>query len=130
MSMPEGVSLDELNVELEAIQTIARALAGVRDVQTRLRILRWTNDRFAGAAAAAPTAADRQLTCDPSLSVDGVALFADDGIVEMADDIIDMPACEPVAPAAAAHAPDQPLDSLMRGFATDFRALALQWHGA
>jgi hypothetical protein len=130
MSIPPGVSLDELNIELEAMQTIARALAGVRDPETRLRILRWTSERFGVPVAAAPnaSAAVEQRASDPSLSVDGVDLFDDDRIIEMA-------VHEPAAPAApatalATHVADQPLDSLVRGFGTEIRALALQWHGA
>src|SRR5256885_9250667 len=107
MSIPQGLSLEELNVELETMHTIARALAGVRDPATRLRILRWTNERFAGlpaAPAAKPATVGQQLAPDPSLSVAGVHLFEDDGIVEMAMQ-------EPLAPVAAAEAADTPPDS-------------------
>jgi hypothetical protein len=126
MSIPQGCSLDELNLELDAMQTIARALAAIQDPETRLRILRWTTERFGGLPAAAPKpapAARLQPASDPSLTVDGVHLFDDDGIIEM-------PIEEPVAVIAAAATVDQPLDSLVRGFATDFRALAMQWQRA
>src|SRR5689334_13035755 len=135
MSIPQGVSRDELNIELEAMQTIARALASVSDRETRLRILRWTNERFGGLAAAAParpaTAAEQRAS-DPSLSVDGVVdLFEDHSVIELAVHEA-APLAQPAAVQAtavqAAHAADQPLDSLVRGFATEIRALALQWH--
>lgn len=115
---------DEVNNELEAMQTIARALVRLRDQRTRDRVLRWTNERFtaAPAAVAAPPAtvatvnAQPMLVSDPTLTIDARDFFAD-AVVET-----------PIPSAAASVA--EPLDSLVRGFASDFRALALQWHRA
>ena len=39
-------TLDAIAVELEAMQAIAKALAGVRDPQVRQRVLQWVNERF------------------------------------------------------------------------------------
>jgi hypothetical protein len=39
-------TLDAITVELEAMQAIARALAGIRDPQVRQRVLQWAIDRF------------------------------------------------------------------------------------
>jgi hypothetical protein len=39
-------TLDAVAVELEAMQAIARALAGIRDPQIRQRVLQWANERF------------------------------------------------------------------------------------
>jgi len=39
-------TLDAIAVELEAMQAIARALAGIRDPQIRQRVLQWANERF------------------------------------------------------------------------------------
>lgn len=122
MSIPQNRSLDDLNIELDAMQTIARALAGVRDPEARLRILRWTSERFAAPSPSAGVKDARPAqTSDPTLTVEGLHLFDDDGIIEPVDE----PAMAPAAMAA-----EQPLDSLVRGFATDIRTLALQWQGA
>jgi len=43
-------TLDAIAVELEAMQAIARTLAGIRDPQIRQRVLEWANDRFAPAS--------------------------------------------------------------------------------
>src|SRR5947207_9817827 len=107
---------DELNIELEAMQTIARVLVRLRDQRTRDRVLCWTNDRFtvAPAAVAAPLAtvasvnAHSPLISDPTLTVDARDFFPD-AVAEM-----------PIPSAAASVA--EPLDSLVRGFASDSRA--------
>lgn len=39
-------TLDAIAVELDAMQAIARALAGIRDPQVRRRVVQWANDRF------------------------------------------------------------------------------------
>ena len=39
-------TLDAIAEELEAMQAIARALAGIRDPQIRQRVLQWANERF------------------------------------------------------------------------------------
>jgi hypothetical protein len=115
---------DELNLELEAMQTIARTLIRLRDSHTRDRVLRWTNERFnvAPTAVAAPPAsvatrdARPAFSPDPSLTVDARDFFP--------DAVVDVP-----VPSAAASVAE-PLDSLVRGFASDFRALAIQWQRA
>jgi hypothetical protein len=112
---------DEVNNELEAMRTIARALVRLRDQRTRDRVLRWTNERFTAApaeAAAPPATVNARPTVvpDPTLTIDARDFFAD-AVVET-----------PIPSAAASVA--EPLDSLVRGFASDFRALALQWHRA
>ena len=105
------------------MQTIAQTLAGVRDHDMRVRILRWMNERFAGVAPPTPdTPAGmrrKAAASDPCLSVDGLDLFDDDSHVEM-----------PADAAVAASSTDQPLESLARSFATDFGALAEQWQSA
>jgi hypothetical protein len=117
---------DELNAEIDAMQTIARALLRVGDPRTRLRVLRWTNERFNAAPAAmaampvaAAVNARPAVVPDPMLTVDALELFPD-------------PAAEmPASNAVGVSAPvEPPLDSLVRGFASDFRALALQWQRA
>jgi len=118
MSVPHlSAADDELNSELEAMQTIARALIRLRDPHVRLRVLRWTNDRFTAAPSAivATPNAQADLGSDPSLTLDARELFPD-----RADEV------PPAGVAAASLAAEPPLDLLMRGFATDFRTLALR----
>jgi hypothetical protein len=128
MSIPEmSPTADELNAELDAMQTIARALLRVGDPHTRLRVLRWTNDRFnavpAAIAATSPAAAAANarpaVAPDPTLTLDALELFPDTAA--------EMPATNMVVVSASV---EPPLDSLVRGFASDFRALALQWQRA
>jgi hypothetical protein len=118
---------DELNAELDAMRTIARALLRVGDPQTRLRVLRWTNERFnaaPAAMAAMPVVAAAvnprpAVVPDPTLTVDALELFPDTAA--------EMPAANAMVVSASL---EPPLDSLVRGFASDFRALALQWQRA
>jgi hypothetical protein len=122
MSIPQiSPADDELNVELDAMQTIARALIRVGDPHTRLRVLRWTNERFNAAAPVLAAAADAgpAVAPDPTLTVDALELFPDVAA--------EMPAAHAAALSAAV---EPPLDSLVRGFASDFRALAVQWQRA
>ena len=113
----------EVNFELEAMQTIARTLIWLRDAQTRDRVPRWTIERFnavPAVTAAMPAAsqsvkAPSALACDPALTVDARDFFPE--------------ALELAVPSLAASAAE-PLDSLMRGVASDFRTLALQWQRA
>jgi hypothetical protein len=156
MSIRTGSSLDDVSVELKAMQTIARVLAGVGDPEARRRILRWANERFdAPAARPASGSAPPAPASDPTLSVDDLNLFDDDRAAARADpstafDVepsclfdnqapgaldgdalapnVDTPAA--AATPAASNNSEQSLDSLVRGFATDLRALALQCQSA
>jgi hypothetical protein len=47
-------TLDAVAVELEAMQAIARALAGIRDPHIRQRVLQWANERFNGGPTPPP----------------------------------------------------------------------------
>src|SRR5262245_18619960 len=111
---------NELAIELDALQAIGRALARVNDPKTRRRILQWANERF-GEMPSAPIHEERPAAAaDPSLTVDGVELFGE----------TPQPAELAPAPARAPSRDDQPLDALVRGFASDIRQLAVLWQGA
>src|SRR5207249_1175611 len=106
MSTSDVCSLEELNIELDAMQTIARALAAVGDPEIRSRILRWTNERFGSRPAGPPSATKevRPLASDPALSVEGLQLFEEQHEA--------VPVAEAARPPAAAA--QQPLDALVR----------------
>src|SRR4051794_35377141 len=55
-------TLDAIAVELEAMQVIARALAGVRDPRIRQRAVQGATDRFGAGPAPQPPAARRETT--------------------------------------------------------------------
>jgi hypothetical protein len=107
VSNSQGCSLDDLKIELDAMQTIAQTLADLRDHDMRLRVLRWMNERFAGATAAPDTPAGlrrKAAAADPCLSVDGLNLFDERSHLDM------------------------PVDVAVT--ATDFGVLAAQWQSA
>jgi hypothetical protein len=112
---------DEVSVELEVMQTIADALARLRDPQAQWRVLCWTTDRL----LAAPTdlAADLVLdaVAEPALEVDELH--------DLFEVLPGEPPAELPRPARQAVG-EEPLDSLVRGFATELQRLALEWQSA
>ncbi len=121
MPMTAEAAIDDLTIELDAMQTIARALATVHDPDARVRILRWAKARFGAAPdlAAAATlagAADASTAAEPPASAHLLLPFGDDGVEAQVE---------------AAPAPVGPsFEPMLRGSVTDFRALALQWQRA
>ena len=145
---------DAVSAELAAMHAIAAALARVRDPQARLRVLRWATDRFQPSTTAGvpPQAADTAMIAaiaeqDPALAVENLYdLFESSASNDTLDDMCDMfetpasasaalavatpapePACEP-----RKHAREEParLDTLVRGFASEFQRLAMEWQSA
>jgi hypothetical protein len=127
MSIPKVESLDELNIELEAMQTIARAGRRPRSGNAPAhpsvdqRALRQS-----ACVGCVETGRGRSAACErseperrrrPSVRRQRHRRHA---------------GARAGAPAGKQAAPtnDQPLDSLVRGFATEIRALGVQWHGA
>jgi hypothetical protein len=121
---PDESSSEDLQTEIAAMQAVGSALSALDDAQARLRVLRWALERFQialgkvspGAAAPVPVAAPAAASeSDPDLDVEG--------IVEMFD---------ASATAGNGHrrsAQSEPevdtpeLDTLVEGFAADFRRL-------
>jgi hypothetical protein len=156
-SRPTTPARDALAAELDAMQAIARALEGIADHQTRIRVLAWANARFNAAAVPAaqpsPAPADAAARAaignpfdDPALAdqtLDYSALA-----VEPLYDLFDDPQCPtpqtaappshgesasvpaPAAGAAQAASEKQELDTLVKGFASDVQRLALDWQTA
>jgi hypothetical protein len=116
----------ELNIELEALQAIGRALARVQDPTTRRRILHWANERFCAAPEPAVEARD-VATQDPALTVDGIELFGETAPI----DDVDLSVTVAAAACEASDANgDQSLDSLLRSLGGDIRRLAALWQAA
>src|SRR5689334_20675170 len=126
---PQFQVRDTLADELEAIAAIGRALANVPDPVARVRILRWAVDRFlpsegpatsastpaSGSSATAP-ASSSTAAADQTLAVESLGeLFAPDA----------------PAPPAVQQPPagKQPVETLVRGFVSDFQRLVVEWQG-
>jgi hypothetical protein len=104
-------TLDAIAVELDAMQAIARALAGIRDPQIRHRVLQWANERFNHGPAPQPPGGRTVATENDESSLDVEPLY----------DLFDAPrpttqsqsshaACAPIANAAAAPVADSLYD--------------------
>jgi hypothetical protein len=115
-------TLDAIAVELEAMQAIASALAGVRDPQIRQRVLQWVNERFNGG----PTPQPPGRRPGPADNVDEGSLD-----VEPLYDLFDAPrpAAQPrsfqAAPAPVATAAVPPVGDSLYDFFEHPRAAAL-----
>jgi len=141
---------DAVSAELAAMHAIAAALARVRDPQARLRVLRWATDRFQPSTTAGvpPQAADTAMIVaiaeeDPTLAVENLYdLFESSASNDMCD-MFETPASASAALAVATPAPEpaceprkqareEParLETLVRGFASEFQRLAMEWQSA
>jgi hypothetical protein len=132
--------MEDVTLELEVIHAVGCALARLPDADAQRRVIRWINDRFQPSAAAAPDHSDRpgpgSTVGDPNLVVDELAEFFEvpgagrkptftmhrDADAEPMD-------AEMVVPEKAGGPPTG-IDSLVRGFVSDFQRMALEWQGA
>lgn len=143
---------DAVSAELDAMQAIAAALARVPDPQARLRVLRWAAARFQPPAAAAlpqqpadAAALAAIANADARLAIDSLhdlfdAPLPDDPLDDVSE-MFETPVRASAALAAAAPKPapearkqprEEParLDTLVRGFASEFQRLAMEWQSA
>jgi hypothetical protein len=108
---------DTLSIELEVMQTIADALARLRDPGAQWRVLCWTTERL----LATPTDVGADFVvdarADPPLEVDQLHHLVEEPTTELP---------RPAPPAVR----EDPLDSLVLGFATELQRLALEWQSA
>jgi len=144
--------LDDIAVELAAMQAIARALASIRNSETRQRVVMWATERFriptTFAAPARPTA-PASIADDPALAVETLYDLFDHprttaampasqamqiALAETEDDTLTLTDLPPQAAAAPAQAHDattpreEPaLDTLVKGFANELQRLAVEW---
>lgn len=108
--------MSEVHVMLE----VAQALERLEDPATRQRVLHWLTERYQSDVIVAPPVAGaaRQTTAaDPSLTVDGLNDFFQ--VEAVTDEDPQQPAPAPAG-----------VESMIRGFADDFRRFALEWQGA
>ena len=125
--MKTSQTTDEaLNAELEALNTIARALASVPDRSARARILGWVNDRFADDGSE-PLPAEPRLPRVPAVAAVAVAAADPTLTVGSLDDMFES---APPAEAPKPPAGKQPVETLIKGFVTDFNQLVVEWQGA
>src|SRR5215470_6964562 len=94
-------NIDAIATELEAMQIIAKVLAGIRDPQTRERVVQWTYDRFMKAAPdPAPPVRPDVPKANPDLVVE-YALDPDDASALSVDTLYDLFDGPPTSPATA-----------------------------
>ena len=136
---------EEVSAELDAMQAVGLALSHLPDPKARARVLRWATERFE-IKAETPTgtgggkavrAATRPV--DQSMTLEGVHEMFDTPAASIRPANLHVEASEPphvsrdAAPPQNVHcetADPEPLDSLMRGLATDFQRFAVEWQRA
>lgn len=129
----EKTTMDDVTVELEVIQSVGRALARLSDADAQARVIRWINDRFQQSSASKPANATVN---GPRPGRFTPALDAALGVDEL-EDFFERPGATPVMhrESVAEREPAAPqqevgIDSLVRGFVSDFQRVALEWQGA
>ena len=93
-------NIDAIATELEAMQTIASVLAGIRDPQTRERIVRWTYDRFMKSAPETAPPVPQVPSTNPDLPVE-YPLDPDDATALSVEGLYELFDGPPASPAAA-----------------------------
>jgi hypothetical protein len=136
---------EEVSAELDAMQAVGHAISRLQDPRARARVLRWATERFemqiettsggsGGTIASVPTC-----PIDQSVTLDGVHELFDAPSASPRSEILHLEAIEPPpVHRDAAQQPNsrhdagepEPLDSLMRGLASDFQRFAVEWQGA
>jgi hypothetical protein len=132
--MKNHSAADDVAAEADAMGQVARALAALPDAQSRARVLRWAIDRYQvdatliAPAVQAPTAPALQAPTaltgfDPTLEVESLDdLFPASRRAEIDEE--DLLIAAPAKPAQ-----ESGIESMIRGFAADFRRFALEWQG-
>ena len=130
---------DSVAAEIEAMSQVARALGSLDDAKARARVLRWAIDRYqvdtmppaapattlAAPAMVAPAMAAPIVAAgtDPTLEVESLSdLFS---ATSLDLDAADLSVADPQKPAHGTG-----IESMIRGFAADFRRFAREWQGA
>jgi hypothetical protein len=136
---------EEVTAELDAMQAVGHALSRLHDPSARARVLRWAVERFemqfettaggnGGMTARVPTC-----SIDQSVTLDGVHELFDAPSAAVRSEILHLETIDPppvhrnaVQQPNIRHqaAEPEPLDSLMRGLASDFQRFAVEWQGA
>jgi len=140
---------EEVSAELDAMQAVGLALCHLQDPKARARVLRWATERFEihveshveppPGPVGATTARVATRPIDQSMTLDGVHEMFDAPVASLRPANLHLDAVEPPRPSRDAVEPQQihceatdaePLDSLMRGLATDFQRFAVEWQRA
>ena len=147
----DGLSagLEEVSAELDAMQAVGLALSHLQDPRARARVLRWATERFEihveihveppPGPVAARTARVAPRPIDQSMTLEGVHEMFDVPAAALRPANLHLEATEPPHLSRDAAQPQhihcdatdaEPLDSLMRGLATDFQRFAVEWQRA
>ena len=134
---------EEVNTELDAMQAVGLALSNLHDPRARARVLRWATERFEIDVETPPGPvfgkAARVAASPMDLTLEGVDEMFDPWPVTLRPANLQVEDTEPPHVSRdAAHlqnihceaADSEPLDSLMRGLATDFQRFAVDWQRA
>jgi hypothetical protein len=112
----------DIHKELAALQIIGKAFADLPNDAARVRVLRWATERFAPALTPprlAPVTAPAAR--DPLTTEDLSDLFDEPGDRS--------PDPEPDSEPESAAPRHEPLESMVRGFVSDFQRIAKEWDG-
>ena len=152
-----SAGLEEVSAELDAMQAVGLALSHLHDPKARARVLRWATERFeiqvekhveiqvethvetpaSPVVAKTPRVATRPI--DLSMTLEGVREMFESPAAALRPANIHLEAIEPPHVSRDAAQPQnihceaadsEPLDSLMRGLATDFQRFAVEWQRA
>jgi hypothetical protein len=138
---------EEISAELDAMHTVGHALARLHDPAARARVLRWAAERFetaldatSGDGGGMTAAVVTRDPIDQSVNMEGLHELFDGPSGSPRLEILHLDTVEPPAPGRrkAARPPNspreaaetEPLDSLMRGLASDFQRFAVEWQSA
>jgi hypothetical protein len=136
---------EEVSAELDAMQAVGLALSHLQDPRARARVLRWATGRFEihveipPDAVAGKGARVATRSIDPSMTLEGVHEMFDAPAASLRPANLHLDATEPPPVSRDAAQPQnmrcdagdpEPLDSLMRGLATDFQRFAVEWQRA
>ena len=144
-----GAGPEEVSAELDAMQAVGLALSHLQDPRARARVLRWATERFEihvtihveppPGVVGARTARVATRPIDQSMTLEGVHEMFDAPAASLRPANLHLEATEPPHPSRDAVQPQnihceatdaEPLDSLMRGLATDFQRFAVEWQRA
>jgi hypothetical protein len=140
---------EEVSAELDAMQAVGVALSHLHDPRARARVLRWATERFEiqveihvetpPSPVVAKTARVATRPIDQSMTLEGVREMFEAPAAALRPANLHLQAIEPPHVSGDAAQPQdihceaadsEPLDSLMRGLATDFQRFAVEWQRA
>ena len=143
--VPLSAGPEEVSAELDAMQAVGVALSHLQDPSARARVLRWATERFEihvetpSEPVSVKPARVATRPVDQSMTLEGVHEMFDAPAASIRPASLHLEATDPTHVSRDAAQPQnihcdaaapEPLDSLMRGLATDFQRFAVEWQRA